>query len=422
MTRDSPGDARSREPETTESMRKTILFLEQQSWLSGAQRVLEAVMDAVNDDFQPVVAFPGRGAFCSKLAERQIETTFYPLGNYPSGEKPLSDKLIFCLRSLLSGLKLGAFARRRGVALIYINGPRCLLAGVLASRFAGCPAVFHLHLTLTRRSEIALVARLARFVSKIIVCSHAAARPLLDANPRLAEKVCVLYNPVPSRVERSPTPSTSPKSPTCMTFGMVCRITEFKGQQTLLEAAGALSATHKEKIRLIFMGAPAPGNSQDAAYATSLQLRAKELGLEDKVLWAGYQASPDSLFARMDALIVASWIQAGEGMPMVALEALQRGIPVIASRTGGVPEVVQDGWNGLLVSPRDVHDLSRALERFLADRSLREHLRAGARAGLDERFSMAHFKSNIRSQLAEFGASYQPKRKPTTTGECAAWK
>ena len=420
MTRGPLGGTRSRELETTDPMKKTILFLEQQSWLSGAQRVLEAVMDAVSDDFQPVVAFPGSGDFCSKLAERQIATTFYPLGSYQSGEKPLSEKLIFCFRSLLSGLRLAAFARRRGVALIYINGPRCLPAGVLASWIAGCPALFHLHLTLTRPPEIALVARLARFVSKIIVCSHAAARPLLDANPRLAEKVCVLYNPVFPRAERSTVHSASPESPSSVTFGMVCRTTEFKGQQMLLEAAGALSATHKEKIRLIFMGAPAPNNSRDAAYATRLRLRAKELGLENKVLWAGYQTTPDPLFTQMDALIVASWIQAGEGMPIVVLEALQRGIPVIASRTGGVPEVVQDGWNGLLVSPRDVKGLAQALERFLADRSLREHLRAGARTGLDERFSMAHFKSNIKSQLAEFGASLQPRHKPATAGECAA--
>ncbi len=403
-------------------MNGTLLFLEQQSWRSGAQRVLEAVLDSLGDDFQSIVAFPGQGSFRSGLEEERMETTSYPLGAYSSGSKSFSEKLTFGIRSVVCGLKMAAMIRRRGIRLIYINGPRAILAGAVASQISGCPAAFHLHLTLTRRSDIALVRRLAPFLSKIIVCSHATARPLLDANPRLADKIHVLYNPVPTyRIEAAVLPEEPAESPH-ITLGMVGRITEAKGQGKLLEAVGALRPEQREKIRLIFLGSPAPGNNKDNAYAQHLRSFAKELNLQDRVHWAGYQARPGPYFSQMDALVVASSSMAGEAMPIVVLEALQKGVPVIASRTGGISEVIQHGWNGLLVSPQDVSDLTRAIARFLADRTLRRTLRFGARAGLDGRFSMTHFQLAVRRLVSELLPS--PKAEPVqaTAGELAAWK
>ena len=60
--------------------RMRILLLEQQSWLSGAQRVLESVLDALIPEFEPLVAFPERGQFCKKLEDRNIATCCWSLG------------------------------------------------------------------------------------------------------------------------------------------------------------------------------------------------------------------------------------------------------------------------------------------------------------------------------------------------------
>ncbi len=81
------------------------------------------------------------------------------------------------------------------------------------------------------------------------------------------------------------------------------------------------------------------------------------------------------LFRAADAsLLSSSW----ENFPHTVVEALAVGTPVIATRTGGVAEVVHDGENGLVVEPGDVDALTEAIERFFADAELQARLRANA--------------------------------------------
>ena len=383
---------------------KAILFLEQQSWIGGAQRVLEAILESLPpEEFNSIVAFPGQGPFREALAAREIETITSPIGDYRSGRKSCLETVIFAFRSVLCGLKLAAVIQRRHVALVYINGPRCLLAGVLAAWLTGRPSMFHLHLILTRKPELLLAARLARYCSKIIVCSQAAAASLLDADCRLSEKTQILYNPVPELAGEAcriigrarqdslaPTPS--------FTVGMVGRITESKGQHLLLDAVGNLPLQIRDRIRILIVGAPAPACPADLHYANDLRTRALQYGLQDRVTWTGYRTDPGPCYASMDVLVHAALTEA---MCLVILEALQNGVPVIATRVGGIPEIVDEGSNGLLVAPGDEDALGQALTLFLVDGSLRERLRSGARSGLDDRFSLKSFSPKIRTMVGQ---------------------
>ena len=115
----------------------------------------------------------------------------------------------------------------------------------------------------------------------------------------------------------------------------------------------------------------------DGEERESLEARATELELGDRVRFLG--ALPRDrvleLFAAADAAILCS---AWENFPHTVVEALAVGTPVIATDVGGVPEVVTDGANGLLVPAGDAAALGAAIERFFADESLRERLRAAA--------------------------------------------
>jgi glycosyltransferase involved in cell wall biosynthesis len=401
-------------------MKKRILFLEQQSWLSGAQRVLETVLDSIAPEFEPLVAFPDCGEFCKKLQKRSIGTLIVPLGAYQSGQKSILEMLAFAGRSLWCGLKLASVIRKKRIDLIYINGPRCLPAGVLASILTGRPAVFHLHLTLCRKPEVALVAHLARRVARVISCSRAAAQPLVDADPRLASKIQIFNNPVIDRSRPTAGVPMEAKSPTQFTLGMVGRITETKGQERLLNAVGALPAALRDKIRVMFVGAPAPGNLADLAYSRRLRRRGAQVDLPHEVLWTGYQEDPTPFYASMDALVQPSAANAGEAMPLAVLEALREGIPVIASRTGGIPEVVQDGENGLLVPPGDESALTRALQRFIEDYTLRARLREGARVTLTQQFSVEDFRLRIRALIEELAGAATPGKADSAPEELAA--
>ena len=378
-------------------MKPPVLFLDQQAWRAGGQRVLEDVLDALVEDFEPLVAFPEDGPFAAALRARDIETLLYPLGSYRPGRKSVGEMLGFAGRSVVCGLQLARLIARRGIRLVYINGPRCLPAGVLAARLAGCASLFHLHRTLTRKSELFLAARAARLAARIVACSQASADALVSANPNLGSSMQVVYNPAPPlspkerrRCQLAARESPIPHGPI---VGFVGRFTPGKGLHVLLEASARLRARWPQ-IQIEMVGAPAPQNPGDASYVRKLKSRVVELGLGSNLRWVGYRADPGPWFARFDVLALPS-VDNGDGVPMVALEAAQWGVPVVAARAGGIPEVVRDGVSGLLVPPGDEKALALALEHVLGDPALRARLAAGTCTSLDQRFSPETFRRTI---------------------------
>lgn len=379
-------------------MKPPVLFLEQQAWRAGGQRVLEDVLDALVEDFEPLVAFPEDGPFAAALRARDIETLLYPLGIYRPGRKSWGEMVGFAGRSVACGLRLARVIARRGIRLIYINGPRCLPAGVLAARLTRTPSVFHLHRALTRKSDLLIAARAAAHVTKIVAVSEAAAASLVGANPNLASVMQVLYNPLrrppsanssvgaDSRLPAQLSPGGGP------TVGMVGRITPQKGQLVLLRAT-ALLRDRWPSLQVVFVGAPEPGSARDATYMRELEAEVSRLGLVNNVHWAGFQENLDSYYSRFDVVAVPS-IEP-EGCPLVALEAAAWGVPAVASRGAGIEEVIRDGVSGLLVPPGDEKALARALERVLGDPALRAWLTAGTRTSLDQRFSPETFRRTI---------------------------
>ncbi len=383
-------------------MKTPIMVLEQQSWRGGAQCVLEVVLDSLQEEFDSLVVFPETGPFSEDLCRKGLKTITCPLGTYRPGRKSIGEIISFGVRSPRCGLQLAYTILQRKIRLIYINGPRWLAAGTLAARLTARPSLFHLHNTLTRSTDLFLAARAVRHVSRIVACSNAAARSLLTARPDLIHKTSVLYNPLRPLVDG---PScTAPdmaavRASAGFVVGMVGRITEAKGHHILVRAVAKLPSHLKENLQLVVVGAPAPGIREDSIYLNSLKGLASQLGLEEKIHWAGYREDPGEYYSRMQVLVLPSTCE--EGFPLVVLEALQRGIPVLASRTGGSPEVVQDGVNGFLVPPGDERALTQALGRMLGNPSTYERLRAGAQATVDYRFSEESFRRSIRTIVSE---------------------
>ncbi len=230
---------------------------------------------------------------------------------------------------------------------------------------------------------------------------EAAAASLTGRDRRLRAKTQVVYNPLRQAREARLTwhsELTSRSGRNHFTVGVVGRITDSKGHHLLLQAVARLPLEVRNRIRILFVGAEAPGCDSDIHYARKLRAEASQHGLEKQILWAGYQSDPGPCYASMDVLVHPAL---AEAMGIAILEALDRGIPVIAARTGGIPEVVRDGFNGLLVSMEDENALCRALTLFVKKRRLRERLQAGARCGLDRRFSMESFSSGIRTVIGQ---------------------
>jgi glycosyltransferase involved in cell wall biosynthesis len=177
-------------------------------------------------------------------------------------------------------------------------------------------------------------------------------------------RVSVLPNAVPRAdgVERRP-----PDRPTLAFAGRMM------AAKALDDALEALAAT--EGVRLVLAG--------DGDERPALERRAAALGLGDRVEFVGAQPRDRvlALFASADASLLSSrW----ENFPHTIVEALAVGTPVISTTVGGVPEVVHDGVNGLLVPPGDPAALAAAIRRFYDEPGLRERLTANAAPSVAE--------------------------------------
>jgi glycosyltransferase involved in cell wall biosynthesis len=172
-------------------------------------------------------------------------------------------------------------------------------------------------------------------------------------------RIEVLTNPAPPPIDVEPM-TLEPG-----TFVFVGRLTEQKALPVLLAAVAEV-----EGARLVLVG--------DGPERESLERRAQELGLGERVRFLGSLTRDEALryLAGARAAVLSS---AWENLPHAAVEALAVGTPVVSTAVGGVPEVVHDGQNGLLVPANDVAALAGALRKVLDDDELRDRLAAGAK-------------------------------------------
>ena len=123
----------------------------------------------------------------------------------------------------------------------------------------------------------------------------------------------------------------------------------------------------------------------DGEKAGELRRLASMLGIADRVSWLGWRGDAAELMAAFDVFLLPSL---REGFGLVLLEAMSRRVPIVASRVGAIPEIVIDGETGILVEPRNVDELAKAMTRLLKDRALRKYMGLLGAARLEEHFSV----------------------------------
>jgi glycosyltransferase involved in cell wall biosynthesis len=162
-------------------------------------------------------------------------------------------------------------------------------------------------------------------------------------------------------------------------LGCVGRLVAVKNHRLLLAAFADL-LSHCPRIRLLFIG--------DGPLESELRQQVADLGLSHAVLFTGYVDDVDEWYPGLDVVVLTSTT---EGTPMVLLEAGQCGVPVVASRVGGVPDLVRDGETGVLFPSGDRDALTQALWRVLTDARERQALGEAARVRVEREFSGARW-------------------------------
>lgn len=282
------------------------------------------------------------------------------------------------VRSALDGRALVGFTRAfRGADVVHTHAHFSInVVARVAARLAGARVLAHMHIENTyrsgrgRRAQIAVDNATARLCNAIVAVSDATRASLLRQGYP-GGRVVTIHNGVDVEAAQ---PVRLNEGPTVLE---VARLAEVKGQRMLLAALVGLDATAVLVGRDLEHG---------GAYERELRAEAERLGVAHRVVFAGYRDDVPELLAGCDVFCLPS---STEGLPLVILEAMAQGRPVVASAVGGTPELVVQGETGLLVPPGDAESLRDALGRILDDPELARRLGAAGRARAAREFSSA---------------------------------
>ena len=268
-------------------------------------------------------------------------------------------------------------ARRPDLVPLHSRRGADLLGGI-AARLAGVPSV------LSRRvdnpeSRLA-VALKYRLYAHVVTISDGIRDVLLGEGLAPHRVTCVhsAIDPAPWRqgCDREAFAREFELSPDAPVAGMVAQFIPRKGHQHLLDALPPVIARHPGLQVVLFGQGPLLDRMRAAVRAQ---------GLADRVRLAGFRTDLERWLGCLDLLVHPAEM---EGLGVSLLQAAAAGVPIIASRAGGMPEVVVDGRNGLLIDPGDVAALTAAIDRLLGDADLRRRMGEAGRALVDERFAV----------------------------------
>jgi len=257
---------------------------------------------------------------------------------------------------LPSALAVAREARRVGARVVHAHCSHAVTLGAVA-----CRLVPSLQLVATRRVDFVpktgpfqrwKYSRPARWIA-----ISTAIRDILLRTGVAAERVRV----VPSGVDpERPQPGTGARlraewgvGPDETLVGNIAHFADHKGQRYLVEAIPRVLERHPS-VRFAIVG--------EGELETDLKTRAARLALGSRLLFPGFRRDVEAVMDALDVFVLPSHL---EGLGTIVLDAMMAGKPVVATRTGGVPDVVEDGETGLLVPPRDPTALADALCRVL---------------------------------------------------------
>ncbi|MGH9557037.1 MAG: glycosyltransferase [Terriglobales bacterium] len=169
----------------------------------------------------------------------------------------------------------------------------------------------------------------------------------------------------------------------CLVVGTAGRLEPVKRLDLFLQAARQILHAHPNAWFLI---------AGEGSLAETLRQQARTLGLEDRALLLGHRDDIYDVLRACDLFLLCS---DHEGLPMVLLEAMHLGVPVVARNVGGVPEVVVHKENGMLVNSERPDDLARACQQLLVDPQLRESLASAGSSWVRKRFTLETAASEV---------------------------
>lgn len=283
----------------------------------------------------------------------------------PPGPKALLWQMFYFLEAGV----LARHLRRQGIVHLHNHfGSSSCSVALLTATMTGLPFSFSMHgpSEFFETAHWRLDEKVARAAFTVAISHFCRSQLMYFSDRRHWNRIRIVHCGIdPARfTPRVPQPDASPR------IAFVGRLDPVKGADLLLDALAALRPDHPS-LTATFIG--------DGPQAEHTRAHARALGLDDVTTFLGAQpeAAVADLLRQSDLLVLPSF---AEGLPVVLMEAMATGLPVIASRIAGIPELVREGETGFLIPAGDTATLIRAIDRLLRDTDLRSRMGQAGRA------------------------------------------
>jgi glycosyltransferase involved in cell wall biosynthesis len=300
--------------------------------------------------------------------------------------------------------------RREQPMILHTHTSKAGLLGRVAAHLTGVPIIVHTfhglvlkgHYGPLKTSGVRAVERwLARFTDRLIAVGDEDKKDLLAYRIAPTHKIDViplgleLDNFINSRTRRGVLHSELGLDSATRLIGIVGRIAPIKNHRLFFDAMTHVLA-HHANAHVIVAG--------DGDLRPEMEHYVRELGVANRVSFLGWRHDLPQVYTDLDVVVISS---NNEGTPVSAIEAMAAGRPVVASRVGGLPDVISDSETGYLFPPGNVEQLVCAVERVLRDGETTDRLRRNARESVKHKFATERLTADIdllyRRLLAEKG-------------------
>jgi glycosyltransferase involved in cell wall biosynthesis len=345
------------------------------------QKHVDELLGHFRQSYRLILVAPRGNLLVKKARQLGIDVHELPLSENIS---PLRD--LYTLRQLL------VILRRERPRLLHVHGFKAGVWGRLAGRIMDIPVVVTVHNYPAYPVRGFVLPRLFRTIEnahghwacRYITVSEALAGYLLKNTAIDEEKIEIIHNGINTAPFEQALQTDMPAAKTCLDFikkegttlvGTVARLVPQKGIRHLIRAAAILSGRHPH-LRFVIIGdGPMRGYLEDLA---------QRLGMQGKVFFTGQMEDVPLLMPMLDIFVLPS---CSEGLSLTVLEALAASRPVVASRTGGIPEIITHDRTGKLVPPGDSQALARAIEELISDPDRAGEMAARGQARVKALFS-----------------------------------
>jgi glycosyltransferase involved in cell wall biosynthesis len=361
--------------------------------LGGGEHSFVDLLSHLPQDWQILAVLPEEGDLALNLRERNIPTYIIPL---PSLRPWLIVKIITSLRSYYH------ISRRPRLELIYANGSRAALYGGIAGRSLNLPLIWHCRIA---DRDIPLDFILTRLSSRIVANSRATAKRFRRP---FQSKVRVVHNGVDIEWLRDDSVSEPPLIRLAWkVILVVARVSKWKRHDLAISAFEQVAATDPN-LHLVCVGS---SDALEPAWWKCLKQRSSQSKVADRIHWIGQVADVRPWYKAARLLLLCS---ENEPFGRVLVEAMACGVPVVATRSGGIPEIVRNHQDGILVAPGKTDEFASAISEISNNDSLRDQLSQSAKKRAED-FSLEFhvteminvFENTMRNSNSGFNMSFR---------------